>query len=454
MTSSRRLVAIMFTDIAGYSSLMGQSEQNALTLLSRNRTIHERRIAEYKGALLKEMGDGILASFPSSSDAVACALTIQKDCIKEHINLRIGIHQGEVVFEKKDVYGDGVNVAARVEKLGIPGSILITKATRDQIRNKAEFGTTLLGNYLLKNIDEEITIYAIEQEGIITPKSDQVFATYVRRNQPSEKPKKPFPPLLAAALLFGAMLLFYLIFYFNWNDDASSAINSERLTQNSLAVLPFANMSRSADEDYFVDGMMEEILNRLFQVADLTIISRTSSMKYKNSSLSTREIAQELGVGNLLEGSVRTDEDRVRISIKLIDGNADTTRWLETYDRQLEDIFELQSAIAYEVATKLKSEIGGDMAERMEYATTEDPEVWKLFMRAKYSETNEDDFQTADSLLRRAIEIEPSFAPAYAELGYLWLWRGSYMGDLEPGEILDMVFSNLNRASTLDPDYP
>ncbi len=453
MESARKLIAIMFTDIAGYSAMMSSDEFRALNTLAENRLIHQRWILNFRGQLIKEIGDGMLASFHSSSDAVSCAIGIQRECLAKNINLRIGIHQGEVTFENEDVLGDGVNIAARVEKLGVPGSILITKATRDQIRNKSEYSSQPLGEFLLHNIDEKQTLYAIDVEGIVVPHPDQILDKFLRISGQTPPNRKFFVKPLFGVILLASILLGSLIFYF-LPRQSGQKVQDPLLTQSSIAVLPFVNMSQDPDQDYFADGMVEEILNRLFQVSDLTIRSRTSSARFKNTDLSTSEIAEKLGVSNLLEGSVSISEDQVRIIVKLIDGLADTTRWSETYNREMADIFELQSDIAYSVASRLKSEIGYEVAERMEYAPTDDPEVWKLFMRAKYSETHYDDFSTADSLLRKAIELEPSFAPAHAELGYLWLWRGSYMGDLEPSEILDMVFENLNKARELDPQYP
>jgi len=200
--------------------------------------------------------------------------------------------------------------------------------------------------------------------------------------------------------------------------------------------------------------MMEEVLNRLFQIEDLTIISRTSSMKYKNTELSASEIAKELGVANILEGSVRADQGKVRINMKLVDGQTDLQKWSQTYDRELNDIFSLQSEIAQEIALQLQVRINADVKTRIESSATDNPEVWKIFMRAKYQAAYYNDLEKADRLLGEAIRIDPNFAPAYSERGFLWLSRGSFEGNMGPDEILEQVYLNLNKAKELDPNYP
>ena len=217
--------------------------------------------------------------------------------------------------------------------------------------------------------------------------------------------------------------------YYNTNTLSPDPIDK------SIAVMPFINLSKVVEQDYFSDGMMAEIVNKLFKIEGLSVTSRTTSMKYKNTKLSAREIASELGVGHILEGDVMIIENDVRILINLIDGKEDKSNWTDEYNASLDEIFKVQSEIAQTVAHQLKVEITPQTKSRVESDATDNPEAWKLLMKARFEEENTGDVDKITNLLLEAIAIEPEFGPAYADLGFIWLLKGSYEGSLEVSDI-------------------
>ena len=322
---------------------MGNDEQKAFELLNRNRLFQKPIIEEYGGLLIKEMGDGIMASFPTVSDAILAAMKIQKACTdSKDISLRIGIHYGEIIFENNDIYGDAVNIASRIQTIGIPGSVLFSKKVNDEISNKSAFQTISMGNYNFKNVNNSIEVFALSNEGFPIP----------RRNQMDGKLKKgntriPVFLFIIVGLLAAAFLINK---YYHINQVAEHR-------DKSIAVLPFVNMSADKEQEYFSEGMMEEILNQLAKIGELKVSSRTSSNLYKNSTLSLKDIANSLGVANILEGSVRKSGDKVRITVQLIDAGSDKHLWSETFDREMKDIFAIQTDIATQIANVLKTKL-------------------------------------------------------------------------------------------------
>ena len=305
MESSRQLASIMFTDIVGYTALMGEDEQKAFAILNKNREIQKPVIEQFHGRFIKELGDGILASFPSASDSVYAALKIQENCRAEGIfQLRIGIHLGEVLFEQKDVFGDGVNIASRIQAIALPGSIYISESVQLNVSNKAGIVTRFIKPEMLKNVKDPVRIYEV---------------------------------LLPSSTV-----------------EKSVANEPQKFHENSIAVLPLANMSNDPDQDYFCDGVSEEIINALTQLNNLRVIARTSAFSFKGKNQDIKEIGRVLDVNNILEGSVRKSGNRLRITIQLIRVSDSSHLWSNRYDRELEDIFAIQDDIAQNVATALK----------------------------------------------------------------------------------------------------
>ena len=298
MPDERKLAAIVFSDIVGFTELMNSDEKAAMDLLKKQRTLLRPIIENFDGEWLKEMGDGILTSFPSAVKAATCALEIQR--ILEHdskLTIRIGIHIGDIIIKDGDVFGDGVNIASRMEQLAEPGGICISERVHDDIRNKPEINAVFQDEQILKGIAKPIKVYSIfTQMGSVPNKNKESSNSSSKTNKSS----------ITNALLAVLILLFIggISYFFVSSKSPSSVSSNQYSDSNSIAVLPFSNFSKNPDDQYFSDGLTEVIIANLSKVRTLKVISRTSVMQFKNSTKSLKEIGKELGVAYILEGSV------------------------------------------------------------------------------------------------------------------------------------------------------
>ncbi|MFC2124700.1 adenylate/guanylate cyclase domain-containing protein [Bacteroidota bacterium] len=440
MPEDRRLAAIMFTDIVGYTALMGSDEDKAFQLLRKNRDLQRPLIKKYKGEWLKEMGDGILASFSTASDAVRCAGEIQNEAKKAGIPMRIGVHSGEVVFEGSDVLGDGVNVASRLEEMSDEGCITISGTVYKDIKNKAGINTKYIGDKKLKGVEDPVKVYEVLCE------EEKEEAT---SEQPSPKSNKLLYYIIAGLVV---VIIAFLIWQFMPSKETSlpTPEASADEVDRSIAVLPFTNMSNDPDQEYFSDGMMEEILMHLYKIGDLEVTSRTSAMRYKETDKLIGDIASELGVRHVLEGSVRKEGDRVRITVQLIDAVNDKHIWANSYDEELKSVFAIQSDVAQQIAKALKAEITPEVGGRITTIPTENLEAYNIYLQAHSELYQFYNVEKARELYEQAMSLDPEFAPAYAELGFYWLGRGGWGGDLEPDEVLKKALPLLRKALEID----
>jgi len=368
MQKHRKLAAIMFTDIVGYTSLMSKNEQKAFQILQKNRDIQKPLIKKFNGELLKEMGDGTLSSFGSVIDAVNCALDIQNSLIDEaELKLRIGIHIGDVVFDGGDVFGDGVNVASRIENLAEVGGTCVSGQVYANVRNKPNIETTFLGEKTLKNVDEPIKIYSLIRKGLPTTltKSETTL-------KPSTMKSKP-----------------------------------------SIAVLPFINMSTNQEQEYFCDGMAEEILNALANVEDLRVVARTSSFVFKGKHEDIREIGKKLNVETVLEGSIRKAGNQLRITAQLINVTDGYHLWSERFDRELEDVFAIQDEISLSIVEALKVKLLKKEKTAIKKQPTENIEAYNFYLLSRFH-YNKGDWEKGLEYCRQAIDMDQNFAVAYA----------------------------------------
>ena len=272
MSSTRQLAAIMFTDISGFTSLMGNDEQKAHDILKKNRALQKPIIEQFNGTWIKELGDGVLASFSTVSDALKAACKIQEQCnAAKDFKLSIGIHQGEIVLEDGDIYGDAVNVASRIQSLGVPGSVLFSKKVKDEIRNKAEFQTLSLGSFEFKNVEEPLEVFAISNPGFTVPKREQMKG---KLNTPA---KKRNTRLLVAASV--GLLLLLSVFIFR-----ESIFPSAKATIKSLAILPFENTGKDSAISYLSDGIPENLINRFSKMTGIKVFSRSATFDLPDSA--------------------------------------------------------------------------------------------------------------------------------------------------------------------------
>lgn len=412
MSSSRQLAVIMFTDIAGYTSLMGQDENKAYDILKINRDIHKTATSTHHGRLVKEMGDGMLLSFATVTDALLAAMTIQNACNEYGVyKLRIGMHLGEVIIDEGDVFGDPVNLASRIQSLGIPGSILLSKKIHEELENKAEFKTASLGVFNFKNVTKPVEVFALINPGFPHPK---------RRNlQGKVKPKNnTLIYVLGLLLLLVSVSIWY---YFKHNQHTSF---HQEAMEASVAVLAFSDMSPQSDHEWFSDGLAEEILNELAQIPELKVTARTSSFYFKDKSATITEIAEQLGVNYVVEGSVRKSDEGLRVTAQLIRARDGFHIWSQNFERPATDLYAVQDSIAHNIAQTLVSKVTQSQFRPERPANMQ---AYESFLRGIHLQFNEYSlsgnpkiFLEAEQAYLSAIALDPNYATAYAGLAGLY----------------------------------
>ena len=401
----RQLVAIMFTDIVGYTSLMQQDEQKAIEFREHHRKVFDNTTKKYKGRILQYFGDGTLSTFPSAIDAVHCALEMQVAFTQNEPNIpiRIGIHSGDIIATNEEIIGDGVNVAARVESLAQVGTVYISNKVYDEIKNQAEFITASRGVHKLKNVSQPIEVYAVSNHMLGPIKELEI------KEKDSSSGFTYWKWVLGGFSVIIACLLAYFI-----NNYQSTSTDLDK----SIAVLPFKNESNDSTNVYFVNGLMESTINKLQKINDLKVISRTTSEKYRESHMSVPEIAEELKVNYLVEGSGQKLGELVLLNIQLIEAESDKPIWSGQYKRKLKDIFELQNDIAQEISIAIKALVTPQELQNIQKKPTDNLLAYDYFLQALdpyYSRTQEG-LNEAIILFKKAIELDEQFAIAYANI--------------------------------------
>ena len=399
----------MFTDLAGYTALTQRNEELAMQLLEEHRRLVRPFFPKHNGREVKTIGDAFLVEFASALEATRCAFDIQQSLNEvnssrqedRRVLARVGIHLGDVIHDQNDVYGDAVNIASRIEPLASPGGICVSEQVYSQIKNKFEFPLSSLGQKNLKNVSEPVEVFRV-----VLP----------------------------------------------WEKKSESESSLEK---TRIAVLPFTSMSPDPNDQYFADGITEEIISIVSGISGLSVISRTSVMSYKGTTKKLGEIGRELDVGSILEGSVRKAGNRIRITTQLIDVAGDKHLWAQNYDRNLDDIFAVQSEIAEKVTGELKIRLVEAEKRALEKKPTENTEAYTCFLQGRelFREDTEASVRQALSLFEKAIELDPKFARAYvgvAECHQHLATRG-----YEPFDVsYSTVKSSLQHAISLDPDLP
>jgi TolB-like protein/class 3 adenylate cyclase len=381
MASTRRLAAILAADVAGYSRLMGEDEEGTHERLRAHlRELVDPKIEEHRGRIVKNTGDGLLAEFPSVVDAVRCAVEVQRGMIDRNgdmpedrrIRFRIGINLGDVIVEDRDIFGDGVNVAARLEALAEPGGICVSRVVRDQVRDKLAFSFEDMGEQSVKNIARPVRVYAWRPEAV----ADLSSATVPHAVSNSQTAAAP------------------------------------RL---SIVVLPFANLSNDPEQQYFADGITEDLTTDLSRIPDMIVISRNTAFTFQNKRVDTKQIGRELCVRYVLEESVRRSGNRVRVNAQLIDADADAHLWAERFDGDTSDLFSLQDEVTSRIAVTLDLELIGAEAAR----PTDHPDALDYVFRGRavgLKPDSRDSHAEAISLFEHALSLDPQTVEAK---GYL-----------------------------------
>jgi adenylate cyclase len=406
MQHHRQLAAILFTDIVGYTTMMQQHEQRAVAAIQKHRSVLENTVRDYNGEIIEYFGDGSLCIFSTATEAVRFATHVQQQMnVDPAVPLRIGLHLGEIFFDDKRVMGDGVNLASRIQSLGQAGSILFSKEIADQIRNHEEFRTQSLGFFSLKNVAQPMEIFALANEGLTVQKKEEMAGRWL---PPPNKISLRFK--LTLALLTALLALIVIFSFYRFYRKRHFTGNDK-----SIAVLPFENISNDSSQEYFSDGITEEIISQLSKIADLKVISRTSVMAYKNSQKNVRQIARELGVSSILEGSVRREGDNIRITAQFIDADRDQHLWAENYDRKATEIFAIQSEVARRIANELNATLTAEETKRIGKKATTNVGAYEDYLRAKQLP-----MQQAEPLLLIALRKDSTFAAAWAQLAYTY----------------------------------
>jgi TolB-like protein/Tfp pilus assembly protein PilF len=402
--STRLLAAIMFTDMVGYTALMQEDEQKAKQNRDRHRKILQDSIAAHKGKILQYYGDGTLSIFNSAIEAVDCAIQIQQELQTEpKIPLRIGMHTGDIVYDDEGVYGDGVNVSSRIEGLAISGSILISGKVFDDIKNHQAFKTVSLGAFDLKNVKKPVEVYAIGNEGLAVPTQKEIQA------KPKDKAK-------------------------------------------TLAVLPFVNMSPDPENEYFSDGITEELLNVMAKIEGLQVTARTSSFAFKGRNEDIKQIGAQLGAKTILEGSVRKVGNKVRITAQLISTADGYHIWSETYDRQLDDIFEVQDEIALKISNRLREKLTLDpVKDTLIKIPTQNIEAYNTFLKGLFhmNKWTLENANIARHEFQKAIDMEPDFALPWFGLSSVNIYLGA-SGKRSPKDVYPKAKEYALKAIQLD----
>ncbi|MFC2123228.1 adenylate/guanylate cyclase domain-containing protein [Bacteroidota bacterium] len=439
MPEDRRLAAIMFTDIVGYTALMGSDEDKAFQLLRKNRDLQRPLIKKYKGEWLKEMGDGILASFNTASDAVRCAGEIQNAAKKAGIGLRIGIHEGEVVFEGSDVLGDGVNVASRLEELAEEGCINISGAVYKDIKNKAGITTELVGEKSLKNVEDPIKVYKVCYEEEPAPSTEQ----------PARKNRLLYYIIAGLVVVIAAIL----ILQFLPTKETKQPTPEEATVEidKSIAVLPFKSLSDDPEKQYLADGVMDAILLHLSKIEDLRVISRTSVEQFRDPNKTIGEIANELNVSYILEGSFQKYGDKARLIVQLIYAKEEGHDWSNEYNRDWSDIFSVQSEVAQKIASELHAVITQEEGDRIGSIPTENLEAYELYLKGRHFQNtrSEEGIRKAIKYYQDAIQLDPDYAISYAGIAQSYALLTFY-GGLPNSEVLPKVEEAAFKALDLD----
>lgn len=405
MPESRHLAVIMFTDIVGYTAMMQRDESLALIKLSRFKEELNRRVQEFQGDIIQYYGDGCLIIFANAADAVNCAGILQEGFREEpQVPVRIGIHLGDIIHKEGAIFGDCVNITSRIESMGVPGAVLLSEPVQQQIKNKPGFKLASLGNFDFKHVDEPMEIFALLINNFPIPNRDNIIGKFK-----------------------GKQLV------------------------KSIAVLPFVNMSNDPEQEYFSDGIAEEIINSLTHLKDLNVAGRTSSFEFKGKNIDLREVGKKLSVLNVLEGSVRKQGNRLRITVQLINVEDGYHLWSERYDREINDVFAIQDEIALAITEKLMITLMKEDRDQITKNPTHNTEAYDLYLKGRFYVTRRGaSLITGIECFQKAIEMDADFALAHSAYADANLLAATY-GLLPPEHVMTRAKESAERALALDP---
>jgi adenylate cyclase len=450
----RKLAAILSTDVVGYSRLMEDDEEATIRSINAYRKSISTLVEQHRGRVVDTTGDNLMAEFSSVVDAVQCAVEIQKEISERNADLpenrrmlfRIGVNLGDIVEEDDKIYGDGVNIAARLESLAEAGGICISRTAYGQVKNKLNLGYEYLGEHSVKNISEPVHVYKVLMD------ADAAGKVIGEKHQ--EKRRMTLAAVIALIIGLGGLAGWYL--YIEQTKRIAPA-SVEKMAfplpdKPSIAVLPFDNLSGDPDQDYFSDGLSEEIITALSKVPRMFVIARNTTFTYKGQAVKVQQVAEELGVRYVLEGSIRKYENKIRITAQLIDATAGHHLWAERYDRDLKDIFALQDEITMKILSELELRLTEGEQALIYRRGTNNLQVYLKFLQAVHyvRNTNPGDNRKARKIIEDIISIEPNYAMAYGLLGETYMMDVWFGTTKSPIDSLRKAASMLEKALYFD----
>ncbi len=409
MPSSHQLTAIMFADIAGYTATMQEDEALALQLKNKLLRKLETETATHNGRILSFRGDGALCSFSSTIEAVRAAMGVQLEMRKPPVvQLRIGMHTGDVIMDDNDVFGDGVNIASRLESFAVPGSILVSGKVYDDIKNQKDIQTVSLGMFRFKNVKDDTEIFAVSNAGLVTPDKNSL-------------------------------------------EGKGERITIEKEWRRCILVLPFVNMSNEPGQEYFSDGLTEELISKLAALSDIRVISRTTSMQYKNQEKDAKTIARENEVHYIVEGSVRRYGNNLRITAQLIDADNDAHLWAESYNGTIDDIFDIQEKVSEKIVRELKIQLTKEEQDFLQKHYTENSEAYQYYLKGRslWKNRNEEDLKSALAWFEKALEKDAGYALAWTGLADTYSLMGEY-SNVSRRILFPKQMAAINKALEID----
>ena len=458
----RKLAAILSADVKGYSRLMGEDEEWTVRTLSAYREIMRALIQQHRGRVVNAPGDNVLAEFASVVDAVQCAVEIQqvlraKNAVmpeNRRMQFRIGINLGDVIEEGDSIYGDGVNIAARMESLAEAGGICISGSAYEQIENKLPLRYDYLGEHQVKNIAKPVRVYRARIEPEAAP------SKLGKGKKPvGKRLSKAALGIIAVAVIAGLIALYQ--FVLRPSPSKVEVASKEKMAlplpdKPSIAVLPFVNMSGDPEQEYFSDGITEDIITNLSKLSRIFVVSRNSSFLYKGKQVKIEEVARDLGVRHVLEGSVRRAGSRVRITAQLIDGKTGQDIWADKYDRELKDIFSVQDEVTRKVVSELALALTTTESERLPRKHTENFEAYDMYLRTKMERSviKKENTIKAIEISQRVIDLDPNFAGGYEIQAYLLTRCVRFGWSESPREDLEKAFELAKKAVSVDDKFP
>jgi TolB-like protein/class 3 adenylate cyclase/lipopolysaccharide biosynthesis regulator YciM len=436
---NRQLAAILFTDIVGYTAMMQKDEENALAVTRHYIAALKQATETFHGRILNDYGDGSLCCFPSVTEAVKAAVQIQQKLQQDpKVPLRIGIHMGELFFEENKVMGDSVNVASRIQSLGQPNTILFSREVFDKLKNQPEYRSVSLGKFEFKNVDEPLEIFALDREGLVVPKREQLSGKLKEIKKKSRR-RNIIVVTILLLLVLGALFL------------SRRFLTPPGFTgEKSVAVLPFENTGTDSSEQYLTDGITQDIINKLSRISSLQkVIAWFSVRSFRKTTQPLKQIADELGVAAILKGSVEKRDNKTYIIAELIEAGTNNRLWGDEFVYDSKDFLSIQSKVSSQIVTALHANISPDDRKKLDKNYTENIEAYKLYRRGRlfWDQRSRESYDSAEANYKRAIDLDPDYALAYAGLADCYTFNQRGISQLDAVPIAETY---ANKALQLD----